>query len=175
MVEPLFLDVEGRGEPKIASPRWRAVTRRVVKLRPSRMRSTSNRIGSSGIAGEEEIGVQGMGRARLDGAGSGDQRLGDRLAAEDPRPPVGRRAADEPVGADRFDVEEGDEVGGGEGMKVPIGAALVRRGARLVNPHAPLNRDRAGSARRPNARSPKTRWREIWSNAGDSSLDVTLP
>jgi hypothetical protein len=66
-------------------------------------------------------------------------------------------------------------------MKVPIGAALVRRGAGLVNPRrAPLKpANRAGSATPAQAargRAKTRRWREIWFKCKEvSSLDVTLP
>ncbi len=40
-----------------------ATTRRVVKLRPSRMRSTSYRMGTRGVARPQEVGVQGVDQA----------------------------------------------------------------------------------------------------------------
>ena len=75
---------------KIASPFWRAVTRRVVKLRPSLSRSTSNRIGYVRIAAEQEIGMQRVGVAARHGALRGDERLRQHLSAKHALPAAAR-------------------------------------------------------------------------------------
>ncbi len=63
--------------------------------------------GDRRVAGPEEIAVQRMGDAPLDGAGGGNQGLADDLAAKDPLPAdVGASAAEEIV-FQRFEVEYG--------------------------------------------------------------------
>jgi hypothetical protein len=62
-----------------------------------------------GVAAEDEIGVQRVGRAILDGALGGDQRLRQHLSAEHPLPTVLRRARQPAVGARRFEVEQRKE------------------------------------------------------------------
>ena len=71
---------------KIACPCWMATTRRVVKLRPSRMRSTSYTIGTLRVAEAQEVGVHRVHAAvGVDGAAGGHQRLREHLAAVDAR------------------------------------------------------------------------------------------
>ena len=129
---------------KIASPFCRATTRRVVKLRPSRSRSTSNRIGSCGIAAEQEIGVQRVGVAAGDRALRGDQRLRQHLSAEHPPPAVARRMADEPILARRREVEQSDEFVSGHGLCI----RLADRSRRLGPRASTWTRPRKGIVRR---------------------------
>ena len=65
-------------------PRWVASQRRVVKLLPSRTRSTAKSIGMRRIAGEDEIAVQRMNRT-VGGRRPrrGDERLSHGLPAID--------------------------------------------------------------------------------------------
>ena len=62
------------------------------------------------IAGQQEIGVQRMRRPALDGAGGGDQRLADHLAAEHALPADLRAAAAEQVHLELFEIEDGQQV-----------------------------------------------------------------
>ena len=63
------------------------------------------------IAGPEEIGVQRMRLAiRLDGAGRGDQRLAEHLAAENALPTIFRAATAEEVVLERLQVEDAEQV-----------------------------------------------------------------
>ncbi len=65
------------------------------------------------IARTDEVGVQRVADAGVDGAVGGDQRLRDHLAAEDTLHAVVWRLAAKKVHLDPFDVEQGDELGDG--------------------------------------------------------------
>ncbi len=68
---------------KIGRPCWIATTRRVVKLPPSAGPLDFVQDRHLGIAGQDEIGVQGVAQPLLDRALRRDQRLAQHLAAED--------------------------------------------------------------------------------------------
>ena len=94
---------------KIASPRWIATTRRVVKLAPSRMRSTSYTIGVFGSPGRRKYAWSECAYAVRHGASRRDQRLADHLPAEDALATLLRARAAEQVDLDRLEIEELDQ------------------------------------------------------------------
>jgi len=75
-----------------------------------------------GVAGEQEIRVQRMGRpaGHVDGAAGRHQRLADHLSTEHALPPHLRRAAAKQVHLERFEVEDSKQIlnGGGHGERV---------------------------------------------------------
>ncbi len=84
--------------------------------------------GCAGVAGAQEVGVQGVRRAVVGhGAPGGDQGLGGDLAAEDPGDDGRAAGAAEDVLLDAFQVELGEQ--GGEGV-VHARTAFVRAAAR---------------------------------------------
>ncbi len=101
---------------KIAASFWRATTRRVVKLRPSRTRSTSYSDRLFRIAAEQEVGVQRMRIAAGDRSLCGDQSLRQHLPAEHPLPAVVRGEAGKAVLSRGREVKEGDKVDGAHAM-----------------------------------------------------------
>ena len=66
----------------MARPCWMATTRLVVNDRPSRMRSTSYRIGAPGSPGRRKYECREWTRPESHGATGGDESLGRDLAAE---------------------------------------------------------------------------------------------
>ena len=96
---------------KIAVPCWIATTRRVVKLRPSRMRSTSKTIGTLRVAELEEVRVHRVHPAvGVDRAARGHERLREHLAAEDPLAVAVEALTPEQVDLERLEVEQVDEI-----------------------------------------------------------------
>ena len=119
MVEALFPLVEGGGhdeDRRALLPGHDAAGREATAV-PNPLDLEQDRL--AGIAAEQEIGVQRVGVAASDRSLSGDERLGQHLAAKHPRPAVVRRMADEAVLARRLEIEQGDKVVGGHEAKVP--------------------------------------------------------
>ena len=74
------------------------------------------------IAAEQEIGVQRMRQRVLDGAGGGDQRLADHLAAEHALPADLRARAAEQIDLELFEIEDARAgLGAAEDMETPSG------------------------------------------------------
>ena len=96
---------------KIGLPCWIATTRRAVKDCAVAAAVDFVDDGHPGIAGAQEIGVQRMADAILDGAVGRDQRLTQDLPAEDALPAVLGRHAAEDVVLDPLKVEQGQELG----------------------------------------------------------------
>ena len=67
-------------------------------------------IGTAGIARPQEIGVQRMRRAAVDGAAGRDQRLADHLPAEHALPADLRARAAEQILLERLEVEDGEKL-----------------------------------------------------------------
>ena len=96
----------------MAWPCCTATTRRVVKLCPSRIRSTVYSTGIDGSPGEE-VGVQRVRGASLDGAAGRGQRLRRDLSAEQALALAALVAAAEDVALDLLEVEQLDQSVGG--------------------------------------------------------------
>jgi hypothetical protein len=69
--------------------------------------------GNSGIAGQDEIGMQRMRHAPLDGAASRDEGLADDLPAEDALPPHLRASASKQVDLEGLEIKDADEIANG--------------------------------------------------------------
>ncbi len=85
----------------------------------------------AGVAGPQEIGVQRMRLAvGLHGAGGGDERLADHLAAEDALPADLRAATAEEVVLQRLQVEDAEEVLDGVRHEDPLPPGRAQCGGR---------------------------------------------
>ena len=119
---------------KIARPCWIATTRRVTKLRPSRMRSTSKTIGRLGVARTQEVRVERVhGNLGVDGAAGGDERLREHLPAEHADPSLFEAHPAEQVHFEALEIEHVDQI--------------VERGTHNRQPTLPRRRARRGAHR----------------------------
>ena len=89
------------------------------------------------IAGQQEIGVQRMGRAAVDRALRGDERLGEHLPAKDPLPAVLRRMADEAIFACRLEIEQRDKFVSGHRFCTPDAPTVYSFAIACVNAGLP--------------------------------------
>ena len=94
----------------MAWPCWMATTRLVVNDLPSRMRSTSYRIGAPRVAGAQEVRMQGMDPTGVHGASGGDESLRCDLATEDALTGLVEVPATEDVDFDGLEVEDLDQL-----------------------------------------------------------------